>query len=305
MLKSLILLIFLQLTQSQLCPPPEVLAPCKCHESGLLRIGCEDIREDFNLKEVFDNASSYVSDSTIFDYLIIRLTPLRQIPDDAVQHLKFKNIQIFDNPNLVYISPRAFQKSLNVTNYLTLGYNSVSEQNPFDVSMGFEKLTSLFGYFLPKSFTVIPSNAVESHANLELLQLDQGHINFVGSWAFAAALNLKTLSLFQNPLANDGFAPDAFHGIANGVEVNLQLSQMDSLNQTVFEPLLERRGKLVVGGIDCGNAGCDFIRWECDQRYSWLCEKGYHHQITGFYCTSESGYDNFAEYCEQRKKQIQ
>jgi len=300
-MKAIIFLALIGASVAQICPPPEVLSPCTCSETKR-SIECKSIRGRFNLKGIFDNASSFVNDDVIFDSLSLFDTPLVEIPADSIQSLKFTEVEISFNQNLVYVSPNAFNASRKVTKELDMWNNRIDnvppyERDIYDFIRNFENLESV--WIPSNALTLVPDNAFANMNSLDQIYLGSNGISHIGSNAFAGAPKLRTLWMSHNSVPSEGLTADAFSGISELVGIDLTYNNMDYMDQQSFQHVLDRVATLQVGGTSCGRNGCTSRRLYCDERADWICDnvEFYRNKLSGFLCYSGT---NVWDYCGNR-----
>jgi len=287
---------FFTLVSGQGCPPEDIMLPCRCNFTFVLR--CEYIKTEFNIKEYFERVAPLFPEDTVFEALYLISTNLTEIPPEATQSLKFKFIFIDDTPTLKYVAPDAFKGSENVTETLNIRGTQINN-TVFDLINSFPKLDTLI--MAENLLESIPSEAFGALKNLKHILIGDSNIANIGSRAFSKLTALRRFECFRCNIFAENWGPDSFEGVQP--TFNLDFSQIINwafLNETYWKPVLDNVGKLVIGGdYDCGFGGCRKREYFCDERADWICNRGvdYIGKISGFYCVGGNGVTRLSHYC--------
>jgi len=301
MFKYLLVLILCGLSFAEICPPADKLSPCSCDENKKT-ITCKSVRGRFDIKGVFDRVGPLIPDTIIFDNLeIFDCSSLLEIPENAIQTLKFVSIDISMNENLEYIHPNAFNATYSVTTNLSIWNNYISNDSPqeHDIYNFLNKFKKIESIWIPgNQLSTVPENAFDSLPKLYDLYLGSNQIKSIGSKAFSKLSNMKKLYLSVDSISNNAIAVDAFESVSKSLNVDLTFNNYQFLDESSFKTLLDNVKYVSVGGSACGMSGCSYIRLTCDSRANWICKDmdKYQNKLGGFLCDTK--YDNIWEYCK-------
>jgi len=307
MFKYLLVLILCGLSFAEVCPPAEKLSPCQCDESKKT-ISCIGVRGRFDIKDVFDRVGPLIPDTTVFKELEIReCSSLLEIPENAIQTLKFISIDISMNQNLQSIHLNAFNATYSVTTNLSLWNNYIANDPPHehDIYNFFNKFKKIQSIWIPSnSLSTVSDNAFDLLPNLESLYLGNNGIKSIGSKAFSKLPNLKKLYLSFDSISNNGIAFDAFESASKSLDVDLTYNSYEFLDESSFKTLLDNAYHVSVGGRSCSRNGCSYRRLTCDSHADWICKDvdKYQNKLGGFLCVGN--YENIWEYCNSTQINI-
>ncbi|XP_021960654.1 uncharacterized protein LOC110856482 [Folsomia candida] len=210
-----------------LCPPSDSLVPCICSQyNGWEVISCSNIRGRINFAPIFARDSSAIKNQNLSSYSLtfntLRITGcsgLLEIPRGSFADLSFLYVDISANPNLDWISPRAFDKSsYGVTKELRLYDNYLWNPAPYTndifkfvtnfkmlekVDLGMNRISS------------VPKNAFASASTIQRIDFRYNKITSIGQNAFSATTNLTLLEFTYNSITPAGIHPQAFSGLGN------------------------------------------------------------------------------------------
>jgi len=298
-----LVLLFCGLTLAEVCPPADKLSPCSCDENKRT-ITCSGVRGRFDIKAVFDRVEPLIPDSTVFDKLeIISCSSLLEIPENAIQTLKFVAIDLTMNENLEYIHPNAFNATYAVTKSLNFWNDFISNDSPHerDIYDLFNKFKNVESIWVPNNqLTSVPEDAFESLPYLFDLYLGNNNIKSIGNYAFAKLPNLNKLYMSFNQISSNGISEYAFKSVDNSLVVDLTSNNIQYLEESSFKTLIESALSVSVGGTYCSMSGCTYAHLICDSRADWICKdvQKYQNKLKGFLCYQN--FDNIWDYCKSK-----
>lgn len=89
------------------CPPSEVIYPCKCTVNSVISCSSGSLNE---LKNIFKSLSGNLrNDDKIFNQFILENSQITEIDDGFFQDIMFQGIRLINTPQLKRIHPNAFK----------------------------------------------------------------------------------------------------------------------------------------------------------------------------------------------------
>lgn len=306
--KLLLISLFLRLSTAS-CPDAQVVYPCECINNS---IGCVGITTELNLKTLFEKINSNVPNGEKnFGSFHLEKTNVNELPANVFGEITFESIQLFHNPNLVYIHPLAFTRSsFHLKRFIVestpLSNAGTKEKDIFDALSRCPDLEMI--RLIATNLTSIPDHAfhpINGEFNkLTSIYTDESPIKSIGEFAFYYMPSITMLSMTRNkfseikkntftiktrneerlelflqdvPLTETSFDVLSLINFRRPVRIRLFSNKMTTLYEAVFKPFFELYPNNLID-IEGNNIQCDCrIKWIFDE------EDYYYTKISGAY----------------------
>lgn len=318
-----VIIILPQSSKSAVCPPRDLIIPCKCANYFNL-IECTNITSDFDLKKIFINLKNELDKQharPVYDEFKLVQTQLEHIGsiDDIFSGVSFRRISLSRNNRLKRIEPNAFNSSHNVTTEIMIEDNELLGSNHndniglFDAISRFVALNTL--HLTDNGIRFIPKYAfnrsqpalrqlfltdnrierIEDYAfiglnAIELINLDGNHLNKLSLHSLEiknTTQSLLRIFLRSNKLQTNAFPPGIFSYLRRRIYLNMNINNLSQISQNVFQSFFKRRSILSVSKnpLKCD---CDF-KWLLDQNivYNSSNPNG-DYLLRDYQCTSDN-----------------
>jgi hypothetical protein len=202
-----------------LCPPSEILNPCKCNAYG---ISCGG-NEWYNLKHIFKAIDQRLKNNEKhFNQFELNNTAITELEENTFYEITFDEIYIYNATKLKLINTHAFTATNLVTKkffvnrdiYFTTGPSALTNSPPnYDI---FLMLSSII--------------------SLEEIKICNTNINQIPSRAFRSIngiqKNLSTIEFYGSPIVKVGDYP--FYSLNNLIHLEFSATSIKSIPKTVF-----------------------------------------------------------------------
>ncbi|KAH7644742.1 slit protein-like protein 4 [Dermatophagoides farinae] len=300
---SMIISVFIilpQSTKSTVCPPRDIIIPCKCANYFNL-IECTNITSDIDLKKIFINLKNELNRQharPVYDELKLVQTQLTHIGsiDDIFSGISFRRISLSRNNRLKRIEPNAFDSSRNITTEIMIEDNELLGANHddnvalFDTISRFVALNTL--HLTDNGIRFIPKHAfnrsqpalrelfltdnqierIEDYAftglnTIQLINLDGNHLNKLSLHSLEienTTQSLLRIFLRSNKIQTDALPPGIFTHLRRRIYLNMNINDLSRIPQNVFQSFFKRRSILSVAKNPL----------KCDCDFKWLLDQG-------------------------------
>lgn len=205
-------------TLGLVCPPNDLIAPCKC-ANYLNLIECSNITDDGSLRRIFQNLRQELdrdNSRLIYDEFKLVQSQLEIIGgekkaekpspssnDDIFAGIGFRRISLNRNSRLKRIEPETFASSFNITNEIIIEDNELLGQDRDDCVVLFDGLNRFTGlntlHLTDNGVSVIPENAFNrQQPALRELFLTDNRIERIENNAFIGLSSLQMINLDGN-----------------------------------------------------------------------------------------------------------
>uniref|UniRef100_T1J5K9 LRRNT domain-containing protein n=1 Tax=Strigamia maritima TaxID=126957 RepID=T1J5K9_STRMM len=284
------------------CPDHYENEHCSCdiNEASLsVTINCNNIQNSVQLK----NALEFKRNNDRFDWFVLQNSTVTALPVQLFNNLSFMGF-IMSYNNIEGITDDFFAGSEGSCEYIWMSDNKLKSGFNFKGLRNLKNLISVS--VLATNLTTIQDDAFGNLQNLETIVLERNRISSLGENAFGNLPRLRRIDLSWNNLTrlvNGSFntwqskrpvaiEKNAFSNLKT-YYVNMKYNSLTTLDQEVFEPLLNRMR--AIRGSKLFVDGNPFI---CDKSINWLRKKPleYRQQVYGLKCIDQDNLMKFASH---------